>query len=36
MKKYLYKVANFFDNVLNNFLEKSFQRTEDKLMRKKK
>jgi len=36
MKKYLNKVVDLFIKLSDRFLEVSFQRTEDKLMRKNK
>jgi len=36
MKKYYDKIVKFLDKTINKFLEVSFQRTEDRLMRKNK
>ncbi len=36
MKRYHARIVKFLGEALNRFLEVSFQRTEDRLMRKKK
>ena len=36
MRKYQNKLVNFINNLLDRFFEVSFQRTEDRLMRKDK